>query len=73
MHRVKSNELRKILDDKIKYELQQDMLSIVPQSLECNHSIFGIPKEDGSGRLIVDCSQPKGASVNTYVDSVCEI
>ena len=30
----------------------------------CTHGVFVVPKQDGGGRVVVDCSKPKNNSVN---------
>ena len=45
--KVKANNLRTILEDKILEELEQNMLTIIPQPVTCNHAIFCRPKDGG--------------------------
>ena len=36
----------------------------------CTHDVFVVPKGDGGGGVVVDCSRPKHVSVNNSTDSV---
>ena len=38
----------------------------------CIHPIGGVPKEDGSIRVIIDCSAPKAGNINQYVNTISE-
>ena len=53
-------------------EIDQQMLSVVDTAVMCMHSLFCIPKPMGGGRLIVDCSLPKGRSANNYTNKVSQ-
>lgn len=69
---IKSPIFREIINDKLLCELREDMLSVVPGPLLCNHSIFCVPKTDGGGRAIIDCSRPKNSSINAYTDKIAQ-
>ena len=47
-------------------EIQMGHYEVVPTSPEIIRLMGGIPKPDGGVRLIHDCSQPPGKSVNDY-------
>ena len=66
---VRDKNLRNIITSKFLTELDQGIISISPSPPTCIHNMFCIPKESG-GRGIVDCSRPKGTSVNNYTDQV---
>ena len=35
----------------------------------CIHNIFCVPKDTG-GRCVIDCSRPKGSSINNHTEEV---
>lgn len=53
-----------VIEEKLKAELQAGMVSRVVEPPSCIHGIFVVPKDDGGGRSVVDCSRPIGESVN---------
>ena len=67
---IKSEALRDIIETRLSNEIDQQMLSVVDSPMTCMHLLFCIPKATGRGRLIVDCSLPKGQSVNKYTNQM---
>ena len=59
-----------IIERKLRAEIQQGILSVVKEPPACIHGVFVVPKDDGGGRAVVDCSQPPDRSVNNYTASV---
>ena len=59
-----------LIGKKLKSELGSGMLSIVEDVPTCVHSLFVVPKDGGGGRLVIDCSKPKGQLVNSSTDTV---
>ena len=46
------------------------MLEIVSYTPDCIHNLFCVPKDDGDGHTIVDCSKPLNKSVNQYIKTI---
>ena len=62
--------MRGIIQGKLEGEIDRGCISVVGQPPQCVHNIFCVPKDDGGGRAIVDCSRPRGSSVNDFTDAV---
>lgn len=59
------------LNSLIESEVRSGKLSLVSQKPRCIHSLGVISKKDSCKiRPITDCSQPEGASVNSYMELV---
>ena len=66
----KSNWESTIIEEKFRAEERQNYISSVEAVPICTHDVFVVPKGDGGGRVVVDCSRPKHVSVNNSTDSV---
>ena len=66
----KSNWESQIIKNKFEQELQDGKISRVTDTPRCIHDVFVVPKEEGGGRVVVDCSRPKCLSINNYTDCV---
>ena len=51
-------------------EQEKDYITSVDIAPLCVHDVFVVPKGDGGGRVVVDCSRPRNKSVNNYTESV---
>lgn len=60
-----------IIDKKLRDEIDTGIVTKVDTPPQCIHGIFVVPKDDGGGRAVVDCSRPYGSSVNNATESVC--
>ena len=49
---------RDLIGDKLRTELSAGMISELEKT-NCIHAMFVVPKDEGGGSLVVDCSQPK--------------
>ena len=58
-------------DEKLRTEISRGCISFVDDRPSCVHDLFCVPKENGRGKAIVDCSKPLGRSVNNHTDQVC--
>ena len=68
--KLRQNRDKDIIQTKLLTEIDRGCISVVDQPPTCVHNIFCVPKEDGGGRAIVDCSRPAGESVNLFTDAV---
>lgn len=59
------------IEKKLKKEISLGYITKVDEKPHCIHGMFGILKTNGSIRGIIDCSQPKGHSVNNNTSEVC--
>ena len=67
---TRDREMRGIIQEKLEGEISRGCISVVDHPPPCVHNIFCVPKDDGGGRAIVDCSRPRGSSVNDSTDTV---
>ena len=70
LRQTRDREIRGMIQGKLEGEIDRGCISVVDQAPPCVHNIFCVPKDDGGGRAIVDCSRPKGRSVNDFTDTV---
>ena len=63
-------ESKQCMDDIIRKELAEGMISIVDFSPHCIHSLGAVPKPGGKIRPITDCSRPTGLSINNFCGSL---
>ena len=68
--RKKSNWEKEVIELKLRTEIDMGIITRVEGPPQCVHGIFVVPKDDGSGRTVVDCSRPRDNSVNTAVSEV---
>ena len=59
-----------LIESKLKSELEGGMLTVVKDRPRCTHGIFVVPKDDGGGRAVVDCSKPDDVAVNNFTSEV---
>ena len=63
------NKVSESMAGKLKKELEEEMVTVVPTPCTCVHPFGAVPKGDSDFRAIVDCSRPDGVLVNNYTDS----
>ena len=61
---------RGIIEDKLKDEMSRGILLKSESKPTCVHSIFVVPKDDGGGRSMVDCSKLVSFSINSFTKGV---
>ena len=61
-----------LIEEKLLSELDRGLLSRVQAPPDCVHSLFVVPKDGGGGRIVIDCSKPKGRSVNSATSTVAK-
>ena len=71
--KLKNERDKEIVSDKLRLEFEQGIINVTRNKPTCLHDFVCVPKEDGKGRTIVDCSKPKGESVNNHGDKVSVI
>ena len=59
-----------IIREKFQSELASGNIAQVTWELCCSNTVFVVPKDDGGGRTVVDCSKPEGQSVNQHTDGM---
>lgn len=59
-----------IIESRLQAELHNGLLIEVDKPPACVHGIFVVPKDDGGGRTVIDCSKPDSGSVNNYTAGV---
>ena len=66
---IRNKLFREIIDQQLLKELDQGMISQVEEKPSCIHNIFCVPKGTG-GMCVIDCSRPKGKSINNHTEEV---
>ena len=61
-----------ILLAKFKDEYENGVISKAPETHLYTHTAFIVPKDDGGGCMVVDCSKPHNCSVNRCPGSISE-
>ena len=67
----KSDWEGEIITKKMREELASGNISEISSKPVCTLVIFVVPKDDGGGRVVVDCSWPEADSVSKFTDEVC--
>lgn len=60
------------LDDIIKAELKESMVTVTATKPHCVHALGVVSKPDGAIRPIMDCSRPLDIAVNNFSSSLIE-
>ena len=58
-----------LIEEKFRFELGEGMITEVATP-QCIHGVFVVPKDDGGGRSVIDCSRPRGKSVNEATGTI---
>ena len=61
---------RDIIERKIWAKLDSGVLSEVKGPPQCIHGMFVVPKDDGGGRTVINCSKPEGKCFNNHTKPV---
>ena len=69
---IMNPEFKAQITDNLASELKLGKVSLSKQKLRCVHALGAIRKSNGKLRPITDCKRPCGASINNYMDTMCQ-